>query len=165
MKIFHYFFLKKDHKELINEVTNTEIDQYAKIGELVKDARIRKNLSIGDLSNLSKIPKSTINAIENNIEDLRPEFPFLRSILFKLEECLSLKRNILVGLDKKRKYLLKKKINRNYIINRLDLINSWQGSIFYFLLLILTLFILNRYFVSNIRIIEIKASEEKVIEK
>ena len=165
MKIFHYFFLKKDHKELINEVTNTEIDQYAKIGELVKDARIRKNLSIGDVSNLSKIPKSTINAIENNIEDLRPEFPFLRSILFKLEECLSLKRNILVGLDKKRKYLLKKKINRNYIINRLDLINSWQGIIFYFLLLILTLFILNRYFVSNIRIIEIKASEEKVIEK
>ena len=164
MKIFNFIFQKKNIKIENNENYNLKFDQYFEIGKLLKDARIQNNLSIKELSDVSKIPESTINAIENNIKDLRPNHPFMRSILVKLEKCLSLKKNTLLGLANIEKNNIKK-IKKNYIIRKFDFINSWQGSIFYFLFLILTIFILNRYFISNIEIIEIQIIEEKTNKK
>ena len=164
MKIFNSVFQKKNIKIENNEKYNLKFDQYFEIGKLLKEARIKNNLSIKELSDVSKIPESTINAIENNIKDLRPNHPFIRSILVKLEKCLSLKKNTLLGLANIEKNNIKK-IKKNYIIRKFDFINSWQGSIFYFLFLILTIFILNRYFISNIEIIEIQIIEEKTNKK
>jgi len=53
------------------------------------------------------------------------------------------------------------KNKKKYILRKFDFLNSWQGSFFYFLFLILILFFLNRYFISNINIIEIQIIEEK----
>ena len=164
MKIFNFGFQKKNIKIENNEKYNLKFDQYFEIGKLLKEARIKNNLTIKELSDVSKIPESTINAIENNIEDLIPNHPFIRSILVKLEKCLSLKKNTLLGLANIEKNNIKK-IKKNYIIRKFDFINSWQGSIFYFLFLILTIFILNRYFISNIEIIEIQIIEEKTNKK
>ena len=164
MEIFNFIFIKKNIKTENNENYNLKFDQYFEIGKLLKEARIKNNLSIKELSDVSKIPESTINAIENNIKDLRPNHPFMRSILVKLEKCLSLKKNTLLGLANIEKNNIKK-IKKNYIIRKFDFINSWQGSIFYFLFLILTIFILNRYFISNIEIIEIQIIEEKTNKK
>ena len=164
MKIFNFIFQKKNIKTENNENYNLKFDQYFEIGKLLKEARIQNNLSIKELSDVSKIPESTINAIENNIKDLRPNHPFMRSILVKLEKCLSLKKNTLLGLANIEKNNIKK-IKKDYIIRKFDFINSWQGSIFYFLFLILTIFILNRYFISNIEIIEIQIIEEKTNKK
>tara|TARA_B100000941_G_scaffold100675_1_gene70412 strand:- start:389 stop:883 length:495 start_codon:yes stop_codon:yes gene_type:complete len=164
MKIFNFIFQKKNIKTENNENYNLKFDQYFEIGKLLKEARIKNNLTIKELSDVSKIPETTINAIENNIEDLRPNHPFMRSILVKLEKCLSLKKNTLLGLANIEKNNIKK-IKKNYIIRKFDFINSWQGSIFYFLFLILTIFILNRYFISNIEIIEIQIIEEKTNKK
>ena len=164
MKIFNFIFQKKNIKTENDENYNLKFDQYFEIGKLLKEARIQNNLSIKELSDVSKIPESTINAIENNIKDLRPNHPFMRSILVKLEKCLSLKKNTLLGLANIEKNNIKK-IKKNYIIRKFDFINSWQGSIFYFLFLILTIFILNRYFISNIEIIEIQIIEEKTNKK
>ena len=82
----------------------------------------------------------------------------------KLEKCLSLNNNSLVGLAHKE---TKNSIQgeKNLLIRKFDFINSWQGIIFYFLFLILSLFILNRYFISNSNIIEIQIIEEKINEK
>lgn len=164
MKIFNFGFQKKNIKIENNEKYNLKFDQYFEIGKLLKEARIKNNLTIKELSDVSKIPETTINAIENNIEDLIPNHPFIRSILVKLEKCLSLKKNTLLGLANIEKNNIKK-IKKNYIIRKFDFINSWQGSIFYFLFLILTIFILNRYFISNIEIIEIQIIEEKTNKK
>ena len=127
----------------------------------MREARIQNNLSIKELSDISKIPESSINSIENNIKDLRPRDPFIRSILSKLEKCLSLKNNTLVDLSIKDPNYFKK-TKKKLIIRKFDFLNSWQGSIFYFLFLILILFVLNRFFIGNINIIEIKMIEEKV---
>ena len=134
---------------------------YGEIGKLVKEARIQNGLSIKELSDISKIPESSINSIEDNIKNLRPRDPFMRSILFKLEKCLYLKNNTLVGLRIKDTNTFDKNKN-NYIIRKFYFLNSWQGSVFYFLFLIFTLFILNRYFISNIKVIEIQIIEEKL---
>ena len=160
MRIFNINFPK--NKKIILEENDhrKKYDQYGEIAKLVKEARIQNNLSIKELSNISKIPESSINSIENNIKEFRPRDPFLRSILFKLEKCLSLKNNTLVGLRIKETYTFEKN-KKKYILRKFDFLNSWQGSFFYFLFLILILFFLNRYFISNINIIEIQIIEEK----
>ena len=161
MKIFNINFSKKNQKISNDKIQIKKFDRYGEIGKLVKEARIQKNISIKELSTISKIPESSINSIENNIKDLRPRDPFLRSILFKLEKCLSLKNNTLAGLAIKEPNSFDESKNK-FIIRKFDFLNSWQGVVFYFLFLIFTLFILNRYFSSNINVIEIKIIEERV---
>ena len=160
MRIFNINFPKNKKKILEEQNHSKKSDQYFEIGKLVKEARIKNNLSVKELSNISKIPVSSINSIENNIKDLRPKDPFLRSILFKLEKCLSLRNNTLVGL-KLNEINNFEKNKKKYIIRKFDFLDSWKGSIFYFLFLILILFCLNRYFITNFNIIEIQIIEEK----
>ena len=161
MKIFNIDFIKKNNKKTDEYNQSKEYDSYCEIGKLVKEARIQNGFSIKELSDISKIPESSINSIENNIKNLRPRDPFIRSILFKLEKCLFLKNNTLVGLRIKDTNTFDKNKN-NYIIRKFDFLNSWQGSVFYFLFLIFTLFILNRYFISSIKVIEIQIIEQKL---
>ena len=161
MKIFNINSQKNNNKIVEEENNTKKIDRYGEIAKLVKEARIHNNLSIRELSDISKIPESSINSIENNIYEQRPREPFLRSILLKLEKCLYLKNYTLVGLANKETNASKKSKN-NFVIRKLDFLDSWEGIIFYFVLLISTLFILNRFFISNINIIEIQIIEEKV---
>ena len=55
--------------------------------------------------------------------------------------------------------------NKDFIVNKFDPINTWQGSFLYFFILILTVFILKRYFILNVNVIEIQNIENKIIDK
>jgi len=116
------------------------------------------------LSYISKIPDRIINSIENNNKNIRPEYPFIRSILIKLEKCLVLKNNTLLKLAVKERKILKKE-GKDFLFRKFDLINTWQGSILYFFILVLTIFILKRYFIFNVNIIEIQNIENQMVDK
>nr|WP_241433936.1 helix-turn-helix domain-containing protein [Prochlorococcus marinus] len=148
----------------MNEVSHGLVDQYGEIAKLVKEARIQKNITIQELASISKIPEQTIISIENNKKNTRPKYPFIRSILIKLEECLGLKKNSLEKLAI-REGETSKKENNDFLINKFDLINTWQGSLLYFFILVLTIFILKRYFILNVNIIEVQNIENKIIDK
>ena len=157
------FFINKKIEN--NEILNFElIDGYGEIARIVKEARIQQNLTIRELSRISKIPEQIINSIENNNKNIRPKYPFIRSILIKLEECLALKKNTLAKLAIKEKETFNKE-KKDFLISRFDIINSWQGSLLYFSILVLTLFVLKRYFISNVTVIEIQNIENKIIDK
>ena len=164
MNVLKNLFLFTKKNENNKEVNQGVHSQYRKIANLVKEGRIEQNLTINDLSRISKIPEQTIISIENNDKKNRPKYPFLRSILIKLEDCLLLKKNTLVKLAIKERQIPKKE-NKEFIFSKYDLINTWQGSVLYFLILILTIFILKRYFVSAVNIIEIQNIENNIIEK
>ena len=164
MNIFKTFFLFKKQSLIHNEVNHGLVNQYGEIAKLVKEARIQQNLTIQDLSRISKIPWKTINSIENNNQKFIPKYPFIRSILIKLEECLTLKKNTLVKLATREVETFKKE-KQKFIFRKLDLINTWQGTFLYFFILILCIFFLKRYFISNVNIIEIKNIENKIIDK
>jgi len=164
MNIFKTFFSFKKKSLSDNEVNHSLVDQYGEIANLVKEARIQKNITIQELSRISKIPEQTIISIEFNNKKIRPKYPFIRSILIKLEECLGLKKNTLEKLAIKEGGAPKKE-NNKFIINKFDLINTWQGTLLYFFILILILFILNRYFILNVNVIEIQNIENKIIDK
>ena len=145
MNIFKNLLKFKKQSEIDNEVNHGLVDQYGEIARLVKEARIQRNITIQELSGISKIPEQTIISIENNNKNIRPKYPFIRSILIKLEECLGLKKNTLEKLAIREGETSKKEKN-DFIVNKFDLINTWQGSLLYFFILILTLFVLKRYF-------------------
>ena len=148
-----------------NKISNHElVDQYIEIARLVKEARIQQNLTIKELSNRSKIPEQTINSIENNNKKIRPKYPFIRSILIKLEDCLVLKKDTLVKLAVRERENFKKE-KKDFLVSKFDLINTWQGIILYFFILVLTIFTLKRYFILNVNVIEIQNIENQVIEK
>ena len=67
MKIFNLIFQKKSIQIIDDQRFLKDYDVYNEIGKLVKEARIKKNLSIKELSVISKIPESSINSIEKNI--------------------------------------------------------------------------------------------------
>ena len=159
-----FFLLKKNNSENDKGFIDNEIDQYGEIVKLVKEARIQQNLTIKELSLISKIPEQTINSIENNNKNIRPKYPFIRSILIKLENCLGLENNTLVQLAirERKTFKIEKK---DFLVSKFDLINTWQGSLLYFFILVLTIFILKRYFILNVNIIEIQNIENKIIDK
>ena len=164
MNIFKNLFLFKKKSAVDNELIHGLVDQYEEIAKLVKEARSQKNITIKELSVISKIPEQTIISIEKNNKKTRPKYPFIRSILIKLEECLGLKKNTLEKLAINEGGVPKKE-NNKFIVNKFDLINTWQGTLLYFFILILILFILNRYFILNVNVIEIQNIENKIIDK
>ena len=164
MTFLKNLFLFNKKTEINDELNHVVVDQYKEIAKLVKEARIQKNITIPELSRISKIPEQTINSIENNNKNIRPKYPFIRSILIKLEECLVIKKNTLVKLAIRESEISKKE-NNNFIVSKFDLINTWQGSLLYFVLLVLTIFVLKRYFVLNVNTIEIQNIENSIIDK
>ena len=164
MNILKNLFLFNKKSEKNKEFSPGLVDQSLEIAKLVKEARIKQNLTIKELSYISKIPERIINSIENNNKSTRPEYPFIRSILIKLEECLVLKKNTLLNLAVKERKILKKE-GKDFLFRKFDLINTWQGSILYFLILVLTIFILKRYFILNVNVIEIQNIENQVVDQ
>ena len=164
MNILKNLFLFNKNPENNRDLSNKVIDHYEEIAKIVKESRIQQNLSIKELSKISKIPEQTINSIENNITDIRPKYPFIRSILIKLEECLVLKKNTLIKLPIREIETFKKE-KKDFLVRKLDLINTWHGSLLYFFILVLTIFVLKRYFILNVNLIEIQNIENKIIDK
>ena len=159
----NFFLLNK--KTIRNNESNHEVvDHYKELAKLVKEARTKQNLTIEELSIISKIPERTIISIEKNNKNIRPKYPFIRSILIKLEECLILKKNTLLKLAISERETFDKE-KKNFLINKFDLINTWQGILLYLFILILVIFILKRYFILNVNVIEIQNIENKIIDK
>ena len=146
MNILKNLFLHYKKSEKNKDFRSGLDDQYIEIAKLVKEARIQQNLTIKELSYISKIPERIINSIENNNKNIRPGYPFIRSILIKLEECLALKKNTLLKLAVKERKIFKKE-GKDFLFRKFDLLNTWQGSLLYFFILVLTIFVLKRYFV------------------
>ena len=156
-----FLFNKKSEN---NAGLNLRNNHYIEIAKLVKEARVQQNLTIQELSHISKIPEKTIISIEENNKNTIPKYPFIRSILIKLEECLVIKKNTLVKLAIREKEIFKKQ-KKDFLFKKFDIINTWQGTLLYFLILVLNIFILKRYFISNVNVIEIQNIENKIINK
>ena len=146
-------------EKINHKFIQSNIDPFIEIGNLIKEARIERNLSTEDLSNISRIPLSTILAIENNVKDLIPKYPFIRSILIKLEECLSLKKFLLINILLKDNKPISKKKKAKFIFNKFEILNSWKGGVLYLLILLISIFFLNNFYL-NKRVIEFKYIEK-----
>ena len=89
MNILKNLFLFNKKSEKNKEFSPELVDQSLEIAKLVKEARIQQNLTIKELSYISKIPERIISSIENNNKSTRPEYPFIRSNLLKIKSFFS----------------------------------------------------------------------------
>jgi len=58
-----------------------------------------------------------------------------------------------------------KEEKKDFLVRKFDLINTWHGSLLYFFILVLTIFILKRYFIYNVNVIEIQNIENQMVDK
>ena len=120
---------EQDHEFL--ESINLFISQKEKLG-----------ISLEELSNKTKISRNVLIAIENGWKKYLPEKTYLISMLRKIEIELNLERESLNGL-------LSNKITNNSISKlkfnfiNIDFLNSWVGSLFYFIVMLLSILALN----------------------
>jgi len=109
---------------------------------LFKTQREKYGFSLEKLSTETKISKNVLISIENGWKKYLPETTYLISMIKILEIKLNLERGSLNGL-------LLQKDNNNDITRfkfnfiNIDFINSWIGSLLYFIFMLLSILALN----------------------
>ena len=116
--------------------------EFSKAINLFTSQRNKLGISLEDLSKKTKISRNVLIAIENGWEKYIPETTYLISMIKTIELELDLERGSLNGL-------LSKKIINNRISNlkfnfiNIDFLNSWIGSLLYFIFMLLSILALN----------------------
>jgi len=137
------FPFKKPLSGISNLKDNPDPDyEFLKAINLFKAQREKLGLSLESLSNKTKISKNVLIAIENGWKKYLPETTYLISMLKILEIEINLEQGSLNGL------LAKKTINNslsNFKFNfiNIDFLNSWLGSLLYFIFMLSSILALN----------------------
>ena len=116
--------------------------EFYKAINLFISQREKIGISLDVLSNKTKISRNVLIAIENGWEKHIPESTYLISMLKTLEIELFLERGSLNGL------LTKKIVNKNlsklkFNFINIDFINSWVGSLLYFVFMLISILAIN----------------------
>jgi len=116
--------------------------EFYKAINLFISQREKLGISLDVLSNKTKISRNVLIAIENGWEKHIPETTYLISMLKTLEIELFLERGSLNGL------LTKKIVNKNlsklkFNFINIDFINSWVGSLLYFVFMLISILAIN----------------------
>ena len=99
MNIFKNLLLFKKKSVIDNEANHRLFDQYGEIAKLVKEARIQKNITIQELSGISKIPQQTIISIENNNKSiLNASIVFKNYKIIQIVDCTFINIDFLIKL-------------------------------------------------------------------
>ena len=116
--------------------------EFSKSINLFTSQRKKIGISLEELSKQTKISRNVLIAIENGWKKYLPETTYLISMLKILEIELDLERGSLNGL-------LTPKIINNSLSNfkfnfiNVDFLNSWIGSLLYFIFMLLSILALN----------------------
>ena len=130
---------------------------------LFKTQRLKIGISLETLSKETKISRNVLIAIENGWKKYLPEKTYLISMIKSLELKLNLEKGSLNGLS-----IQKDSINNvsrfklNFI--NIDFLNSWIGSLLYFIIMLLSILALNSQQKYLIKINSI-STEPIIIEK
>ncbi|WP_269615799.1 helix-turn-helix domain-containing protein [Prochlorococcus marinus] len=138
------FPFKKSSSDLSDshDKPRSDIEFYEAIN-LFKTQRLKIGISLETLSKETKISRNVLIAIENGWKKYLPEKTYLISMIKSLELKLNLEKGSLNGLS-----IQKDSINNdvsrfklNFI--NIDFLNSWIGSLLYFIIMLLSILALN----------------------
>ena len=134
---------KKNSSDVSNSRGNPNDDyEFTKAIDLFISQRNKLGISLEELSNNTKISRNVLIAIENGWRKYLPERTYLITMLKILEVELNLEIGSLNGLlfeEDVKDSLSKFKFN---FIN-IDFLNSWIGSLLYFIIMLLSILALN----------------------
>ena len=137
------FPFKNSSSGLSNSYDKTPSDnEFSEAINLFKAQRMKVGISLETLSKETKISRNVLIAIENGWKKYLPEKTYLISMIKSLELKLNLEKGSLNGLS-----IQKDSINNvsrfkfNFI--NIDFLNSWIGSLLYFIIMLLSILALN----------------------
>tara|TARA_B100001029_G_scaffold156710_1_gene142289 strand:- start:422 stop:949 length:528 start_codon:yes stop_codon:yes gene_type:complete len=146
------FPIKKKLSDLSNLNDKAEPDsEFLKAISLFSSQRKKLGISLEELSTKTKISRNVLIAIEKGWKKYLPETTYLISMLKIIEVELDLEGGTLNGL------LDKKSINNSlykfeFKFINIDFLNSWFGSLLYFVFMLLSILALNsqqKYLIKN----------------
>ena len=138
------FPFKKSSSGLSDSHDNPHSDnEFSEAINLFKTRRLKIGISLETLSKETKISRNVLIAIENGWKKYLPEKTYLISMIKSLELKLNLEKGSLNGLS-----IQKDSINNNvsrFKLNfiNIDFLNSWIGSLLYFIIMLLSILALN----------------------
>ena len=158
------FLFKKSSSGLSDSHDKPHSDnEFFEAINLFKTQRLKIGISLETLSKETKISRNVLIAIENGWKKYLPEKTYLISMIKSLELKLNLEKGSLNGLS-----IQKDSINNvsrfklNFI--NIDFLNSWIGSLLYFIIMLLSILALNSQQKYLIKINSI-STEPIIIEK
>ena len=137
------FPFKNNSSDLSDLKSNPDPDhEFSQAINLFKSQRTKLGISLEELSNKTKISRNVLIAIENGWVKYLPENTYLVSMLKKLEVELSLKPESLNGLLEE-KIIINNLSKFKFSFINIDFLNSWVGSLLYFIFMLLSILALN----------------------
>jgi len=137
------FPYKKSSSGISTSPDKTSSDnEFSEAINLFKTQRKKTGISLETLSNETKISRNVLIAIENGWEKYLPEATYLISMIKSLEINLNLDRGSLKGLLAK-KNSIDTISNFKFNFINIDFLNSWVGSLLYFIFMLLSILALN----------------------
>ena len=137
------FPFKNSKPEILDPLGKPNSDnEFSEAINLFKTQRKKVGISLEQLSTETKISRNVLIAIENGWKKYLPEKTYLISMIKSLELKLNLDKGSLNGLS-----IQKDSINNvsrfkfNFI--NIDFLNSWIGSLLYFIIMLLSILALN----------------------
>ncbi|AIQ97653.1 helix-turn-helix transcriptional regulator [Prochlorococcus sp. MIT 0801] len=155
---------KKSSSVLSDSHDKTRVEnEFYKAINLFKAQRMKVGISLETLAKETKISRNVLIAIENGWEKYLPEKTYLISMIKTLELKLNLEIGSLNGLStKKGTTNTVSRFKFNFI--NIDFLNSWIGSLFYLIIMLLSILALNSQQKYLIKINSI-STEPIIIEK
>ena len=117
-------------------------NEFSEAINLFKTQRMNIGISLETLSKETKISRNVLIAIENGWKKYLPEKTYLNSMIKSLETNLNLERGSLNALSvQKNSDDNTSRFKFNFI--NIDFLNSWVGSLLYFIIMVLSILALN----------------------
>jgi len=116
-------------------------NEFSEAINLFKTRRLKIGISLETLSKETKISRNVLIAIENGWKKYLPEKTYLISMIKSIEIKLNLERGSLNGLLARKGSENISKFKLNFI--NIDFLNSWIGSLLYFIIMLLSILALN----------------------
>tara|TARA_Y100001968_G_C19038192_1_gene563142 strand:- start:77 stop:565 length:489 start_codon:yes stop_codon:yes gene_type:complete len=123
---------------------NVKEDNFKKACQILKKRRQDSGFSIEELSQKTRLSKRIISALENGLANELPENTYLGSMLLSIEKELKLNKGALDGALINNKKTINAKKLKFLTPDKLFILSTSKGGIIYFLLMLLSLFILNK---------------------
>ena len=127
-------------------VPDEGLQSQADIGAMLRQRREELGLSLRDLANETRITTPVIEALERGWNDRLPERAYLASMLPQLERRLDLPVGCLEPVLPPRAAVRQMRSGglRRFTPGSIDVFTTWQGSVVYAVVIVLSLLALNR---------------------
>ena len=138
---------RQSSKNTLELSTSTGIvDPAEAAGQLLREQREQRGMSLRDLSRQVRITTPVLEALERHWPERLPEAAYLTAMLHRLEECLELEPGSLEGALPKQAFQSQNpretRLTR-FTVGSIDIFTTWQGSVLYGLVILSSVFALN----------------------